>query len=89
MNDFLKLEICVFFNIFDVFESIESIIAICTLSSLASESIFLLASKSFDPILNKKKTISASFPEPWLLRGMSGCSVLTAVVAASAVESKL
>ena len=52
MNDFLKLEICVFFNIFDVFESIESIIAICTLSSLASESIFLLASKSFDPILN-------------------------------------
>lgn len=52
MNDFLILEICIFFNIFDVFESIESILDIHPLSFLASESLFLLASKSFDPILN-------------------------------------
>ena len=52
MNGFLILEICVFFNTFDVFESIDSILDIHPLSSLATESLFLSASKSFDPILN-------------------------------------
>lgn len=51
MNGFLILEICVFFNIFDVFEAIESILDIHPLSSLATESLFLSASKSFDPFL--------------------------------------